>query len=159
MKKGGKPKPIEVHKAQGTYRTDRHLPDSASLPVVAAIPLPPVTLPKDVHDVWNHQAASMQQMRILTPADYRMLELYCNQFLIYRKAYEKFVSGPLVEKLYGGDGTVKSVNPSVYLRIMNDAETRIIKMSEQLGFSPAARTRIAVRFSDDKDPAEGLVRS
>jgi P27 family predicted phage terminase small subunit len=158
MRKGGKPKPIEVHKAQGTYRTDRHLPDSASLPVVAAIPLPPETLPRDVHDVWNHQAASMQQMRILTPADYRLLELYCNQFWVYRQAYQKLMNGPLIEKLHGGDGTVKSINPSIYLRIMNDAETRIVKLSEQLGFSPAARTRIAVRFSDDKDPAEGLVR-
>ncbi len=158
MMNGRKRKPKEQHKAEGTYRADRHLPDSANLPAVAAIPLPPPTLAKAVHDVWNHQAASMVQMRILTPADYRMLELYCNQFFIYRQAFEKLGNAPLIEKLYGGDGSVKSISPSVYLRIMNEAETRIVRLSEQLGFSPMARTRIAVRFSDDKDPAEGLVR-
>lgn len=146
--------PIEVKKLKGTFRDDRHLPYHAQLPTVENIPMPPPTLNEKAHYVWYSQVAAMQKMRILTEADYILLELFCEEKYIYDKAVKALRSEDLIDET--NNGLTKMVN--LHVRIKNDAIKNMIDLSKKLGFSPLDRSGIGVNNSIPNDPLAGIIK-
>lgn len=146
--------PVEVKKLKGTFRDDRHLPDHAKLTPIENIPMPPPTLNEKAHYVWYAQVSAMQKMRILTEADYILLELFCEEKYIYDKAVKALRSEDLIDET--NNGLTKMVN--LHVRIKNDAIKNMIDLSKKLGFSPLDRSSIGVNNSIPNDPLETIIK-
>ena len=75
---------------------------------------------------------------IITDLDKNALEIYCENFVIYRKAMEKVRETTEVYKSEYGP----KVNP--WLKVANDASTQMKKYSDILLLDPVSRARVGL---------------
>jgi P27 family predicted phage terminase small subunit len=157
--RGSKRKPLERHKQEGTLRADRHLPDAveAFVEPVKQIPLPPPHLSAGAVQYWNQVAATMADMGILANADLAILETLAMKLDIQRRAYDELCKQDLVLNLVNAKGgEFKMINPNS--TILNTVTSDIIKITAQLGLSPAARTQIGVVNKKPDDPMKNFFK-
>lgn len=151
--RGTKNKPAAVHKANGTARDDRMLPDALENYVqeVDTIPLPPITLSDIGKKHWFIIVGQMVEGRIFTNGDRVLVESLCMKLDIQEQAYESLKGQPLVFDMVNHKGMeYKMINPLT--TVINGLSGEIIKICTQLGLSPFARTQIGVGKSDPDDP-------
>ena len=134
--RGAKPKPIEVHKAAGTLRPDRH----ARTPMLAAgrseVPSLPKGTPAEIRAVYNSLVKRLDH--ILDGADAEMVEAAAKCIVRARTAAKDIEKrGMVVESRLGQ----VIENPSV--KQERDAWTAFRQFAEQLGLGPSARARLA----------------
>ena len=134
--RGRKPLPTALHILQGTYRADRH---GGTPEIAVEIPKPPRDLDKRARAAWRYYAPLLAEMRTIGLADREALACYCAAVSRRERAEEELAkTAPLVKSPSG----YPVQNP--WLAIANKAMEQMLKWGQELGLSPAARTRIKV---------------
>jgi P27 family predicted phage terminase small subunit len=143
--RGRKPVPTDLHKLRGTLNTTRHGKGRAGEPeaVGELLPVPPDWMSEGQKAGWRY-AVEHAPKGILKPADRGMLAIWVEAEERHRTAavmqaqLDQGTKLPLLTKTK--DGTAVA---SPYLGIMNRAAALMLKAGSELGFSPAARPRLA----------------
>jgi len=135
MSRGRLPKPTALKKLIGTYRHDRFAGDEPTPP--AGIPKPPKDLDRRARAAWRYYARILAGMRVLTVADREALACFCTAAGRRAQAEEELGrDGPVVKSPSG----YPIQNP--WLPIANKAMEQLQKWGQELGLSPAARSRL-----------------
>lgn len=180
MMRGRPRKPVEIHKAEGTYRADRHLPDAAEAPKFIEVPLPPpcfgrlrkvkknaedkeridAARTQALHEIWYATCHALVDMRLMTVADLVLVEMYCREVFLMRTAYEKAmeVQDDFIMETQNENGTLKRQTINAWIGLYHASGKRCMEIGARLGFSPMDRTKIGVGYSDKKDPAAHLLK-
>lgn len=109
----------------------------------------------DKRKTWNWVRKILDDMGIGTRADLLIIEGLSNQIMTFREAQPMLDSLPATELLLKSEKTgVPYQNPLIWIR--NVAWKNIQSILSEIGFTPAARTRIRVRLDDgdEFDPFE-----
>lgn len=120
------------HKAQGTYRKDRH--GHWDLPVKR--PMMPYKLNPKSKEVWKKVCDVMEAAGTISKVDALALELLCDSIIIYRESHKALLKSGLI---VGGSkgGGVPRQNPAATIR---DASLKqILNLLKEFGMTPAAR--------------------
>ncbi len=134
--KGRIPTPAAIHILQGTFRRDRH---GGTAQVEVKIPKPPRDLDKRGRAQWRYFAPLLADMRTLGLADRQALACYCAAAGRREQAEEELGRlGPVVKSPSG----YPIQNP--WLAIANKSMEQMLKWGQELGLSPAARSRIKI---------------
>lgn len=139
---GRKPKTLEAHLRDGTFRPDRHGPRAEAEKKVARaragrLPSPPAWLPAYGKTEWRRIVRILHTQGILEKTDRAALAAYCTAWADLRGAQKEIRKhGYLVE---GSGGTLKA-NPAV--RIANAAATQIRAYCIEFGMTPSSREKV-----------------
>lgn len=144
MRTGRPPKPIELHKRQGSHRPDRQ----AATPVVLGgrtLPKPAAGTAPDVRKAFREIVKVLADANILDAADTWAVEA-CAAQLCRARAAAALVSahGMTVSGVQGGGGRI--ANPAV--KMERDAQLAWLRFAEQLGLTPAMRAKLANHHAD-----------
>lgn len=146
---GRKPQASALKEASGAFKKDpqrRNLDEPT--PVVGRPPMPaPIAEDEIARDCWNRVCDELQSMRVLTKADYAILEIYCMDYSQYRWLSQLVRDGSVRE--IGAKGTVVTSPEAQQVHKYAD---RMLKALAELGLTPSARTKIKVVTSKDDDP-------
>ena len=144
MQRGAKPKPTELHKLQGTLNVTRHR-NRATEPIASGV-LEDMEPPADLNDAeragWLYVIEHAPK-GVLKNIDRNMLMLWVQTAERYRQAKQTQdklnakTSLPDVVKTPGG-----MLVQSPYVGIMNKTALLMIRLAEQMGFSPVSRPRL-----------------
>jgi P27 family predicted phage terminase small subunit len=153
-RRGPKPKPVSVHKLQGTFQPVRHAKRAIEPEAQGELAelAPPAWLTKRQSEIWR-SVLSRAPKGILRAIDAELVAAYCELADRQQRAAEaqaKLDAGeslPLVVR--GGAGLV----PSPYLRIMNQATLLMVRLQSEFGFTPVGRARLGQ--PDDPRSGEG----
>ena len=132
--KGRIPQPIALHVANGTYRRDRH--GNTPMPQ-AAIPKAPAGMNKEARRIWKYFAARLAKVRVLTELDREHLAIFCSEAARRAKAETEIAKTGEVVKTAAGFAAV-----SPWLNVAHKAAELMLRYGQELGLSPASRTRI-----------------
>lgn len=158
-KEGRKNKPAEVHKRQGTYRADRHLPDAVEnfvkpqtekLQSLEA----PEKLTEGAKKYWFLIVREMINGNIFADADMPLIELLAAKHDLHDQAVEAINSEGMVSIVTNSKGTTYPM-PNPHIGIARTLSKEIMELTSHLGVSPLARTQIGVSQSDKNDPLKG----
>lgn len=105
-------------------------------------PTPPAYLPKDAKAEWRRVAPILVARGILTVADLGILESYCTAIALVREASRDVQIRGLV--LENGKR-----NPAV--GIITAGQTQALRAANDLGLTPAARSRAGMMAPADDD--------
>ena len=92
----------------------------------------------------------MEGARVLTDGDRRVLELACEALAQHRAATVALTSFGLTYTTEGDSGTVVRARPEV--AIADAAGRRAFRILADFGLTPAARTKVAVAPSAERNP-------
>ena len=149
--RGRKPIPTDLHKLRGTLNTTRHGKGRSGEPEAAGDlpPEPPGWMSEGQQAGWRH-AVEHAPRGILKAIDRGMLAVWVEAEERHRTAatmqaqLDRGTKLPLLTKTKDGTATA-----SPYLGIMNRTAAIMIKAASELGFSPAARPRLAASATQD----------
>ena len=139
-KRGPSPQPIAVLKAKGTINVTRandQIADENKLDWVHdTIPTPPDDLSDKAKEIWNNQLMQAQKMwGYISFIDLSMFKEYC-----YVYGEMEWLKANTKNRTYTDDkGTIR-IDP-LYMEL-NKIRKEFIRLSQEFGFSPSARTRI-----------------
>lgn len=139
-KRGPSPQPIAVLKAKGTINVTRandEIADANALDWVHdTIPTPPDDLSDKAKEMWNNQLMQAQKMwGYISFIDLSMFKEYC-----YVYGEMEWLKDNTKNRTYTDDkGTIR-LDP-LYMEL-NKIRKEFIRLSQEFGFSPSARTRI-----------------
>jgi P27 family predicted phage terminase small subunit len=148
--RGRKPVPTELHKLRGTHNATRHGKGRSGEPEAPGelLPEPPEWMTPVQQAGWCY-ALQHAPRGILKQIDRGLLAIWVEAEARHRTAatmqaqLDQATSMPLLTRTK--DGTAVQ---SPYVGIMNRAAALMIKAASELGFSPAARPRLAAGGSD-----------
>jgi P27 family predicted phage terminase small subunit len=144
MRRGGpKPKPTVLHRLHGTLNPTRHR-DRAREPIAAGdLEEPPADLDAEEQADWRY-AIEHAPKGVLRQIDRDMLALWCKTKTRYRRAEIAQAAINLRNPLL--PDVIRSASgallPSPYAGIMNKAALLLIRLAEQMGFTPVSRPRL-----------------
>ena len=147
--RGRKPKPTVLHKLHGSFNVTRHRARGAE--PVASGDLDDMEPPADLNEhelaAWHH-AIEHAPRGVLKKIDRTLLTLWCKTAERYRRAdaaqAEINARQALPDVIRTPQGLLM---PSPYISIMNKAAILMLRIAEQLGFTPVSRPRLAERPS------------
>jgi P27 family predicted phage terminase small subunit len=132
---GRPPKPTELKRLAGTLRKHRANGDEPKPEI--GIPEPPADLGERALAEWNYHAPILASLGVLAYVDRNTLACYCVAAGRRAEAEENLrQSGPVVKSPAGHPVQ----NP--WLWVSNKAMEQMQKFGQELGLSPASRTRI-----------------
>jgi P27 family predicted phage terminase small subunit len=133
--KGRTPKPTQLKRLAGTLRKNRQNLDEP-MPE-AGTPEAPADLDARARAAWDYYAPILSGCRLLTLADREMLACFCAAAGRRSQAEEELAkSGPVVKSPSG----YPIQNP--WLSIANKSLEQLLRFGQELGLSPASRTRV-----------------
>jgi phage terminase small subunit len=139
MRRGPKNKPTTLLELHGTYNVTRHRVRKPDAETVGQLDEPPSDLSPAEADRWR-SALLAAPRGLLGKSDESLLRLWCwNEatFLQARDMQRALDTGsklPLLVRSRNGE-----VRPSPYVKIMQRSSLIMLRMIEQLGFSPISR--------------------
>src|SRR5215472_9813820 len=149
MRRGPKPKPTVLHRLHGTFNATRHR-ERAFEPVAAGAledREPPADFSEGERTSWQY-ALEHAPRGVLRHIDRDILILGCKTSERYRRAEvaqaQINAQSPLPDVIRAPSGLLV---PSPYIAIMNKAAILMLRIAEQLGFTPVSRPRLAERPS------------
>lgn len=163
---GPKPTPTALRKLAGNPGK-RALPKNEPEPSRGRLSCPP-HLDATAKTEWRRLLPILQGMRVMTDADYGVLEMCCRQTSVSRQAWKQLqADGPIVDSMKGakritaktetGETVVLNLierqrHPAV--KLMNDADAIVKQCYGELGLTPAARTKVKTidAFKGDENP-------
>jgi phage terminase small subunit len=158
MRRGPKPKPTVLHRLHGTFNATRHR-ERAFEPLAAGAledREPPADFSEGERASWQY-ALEHAPRGVLRHIDRDILILWCKTSERYRRAEvaqaQINAQSPLPDVIRAPSGLLV---PSPYIAIMNKAAILMLRIAEQLGFTPVSRPRLAERpspgsgFEDDR---------
>ena len=144
------PKPLKLHKSQGTYREYRHggnNPDPKT-----GRPDAPEWLDEEERDEWDRATADLEAMGLLHRCDRALLVAWVEAWGEFVGAVKSLRTTPRVSVAQSG---AEYQNPMVGIK--NQASKRMQTIATQFGLSPVARTRIQVAENKEMDPLNALL--
>jgi P27 family predicted phage terminase small subunit len=139
--RGRIPTPTAIHILQGTFRKNRH--GSAPQPE-SAIPKAPPEMDKTARKLWSYYARRLAKVRVLTGLDREALAIYCSAAARRAKAEAEIAKTGEVIRTPAGFATV-----SPWLTVATKSAELMLRYGQELGLSPAARTRIKTAPATD----------
>lgn len=144
MMRGPKPTPSSILKGRGTFRPDRRR-DELVLPVGS--PPCPHSLVADARREYRRLAKLLGGLGVLTLGEPAALSLLAVSWARWEKAEAEIAkSGEVVTAPSGYP------IPSPWLAISNRAHNQVLKLCEQFGLTPSARSRVTVKPSEAAAP-------
>ncbi len=143
--RGRTPTPIALHRAQGSYRPDRH---GGTPEPKAATPKAPKWLSKDAKALWRYYSARLAEVRVLTELDQSCLAVYVTAAARLAKAETEIAKTSEVIKTPAGFAA-----PNPWIGIAQKCQEMMLRYGQELGLSPASRTRIKI---NPNQPAAGV---
>ena len=144
-KRGPRKLPAKVHEKRGTKKRCRHA--EPKVPGAATIPPPPAELSEIAGRVWNDVGTKLVKAGLLTELDELALRLLCESVEMYFEACRECVGQLTIES---DKGNVLQ-NPAVAIR--NRAWAQIVKLCQEFGLTPSARTGLNVDAKPPEDDA------
>jgi P27 family predicted phage terminase small subunit len=155
--RGRRPTPTALHKLRGTFNPTKHKRDRQGEPVaVGDLTDAPPDLTDAQQDIWTYCIANAPPGVVkLIDSDILKAWVTCvdthNTARLMQARLDKDANLKLLIK--GPFGLVESP----YIRIMDNCAKTMIRLAQELGFSPAARPRLktdapADADADDTDP-------
>lgn len=150
---GRKPKPTNVLKLTGNYRPDRHGRIEPEPPPV--IPKAPKYIRGIALAEWERITKLLAEVRCVTELDMAALAAYCIEYARYVNANNKL----RVIRTMLSESTKGTKMPHPLLRVADRAFNNMIRLCQEFGLTPAARTRLDIKaISGVEDPLERLLR-
>lgn len=107
---------------------------------------PPAHIPEQMRDEWRTVAIDLRERKLLTDAMTGSLDAYILALWNMRRAQEQIdLHGLLVD---AGKGILKQ-NPAVSL--LGKAQQVVLRLSMELGLTPASRSRSSLQQSTEKE--------
>jgi P27 family predicted phage terminase small subunit len=150
---GRKPKPTAVLKLTGRYRADRHQGVEPEPPT--AIPSPPKILKGEALAEWDRITRMLAEAHCIAELDRGPLVAYCLEWAKYIKANNRLriIRSMLAESTKG------TKMPHPLLRISDRALANMLRICQEFGLTPAARSRLDIEAgSSTEDPLARLIR-
>ncbi len=146
----GRPcKPTALKLLKGTLRNSRQNPNEPKPNCVRIAPSPSYNLGKYGLKEWRRVTNVLIDAKILSEADFSLLEAYCYQYGLMREAQSILgEEGILIKSKRGGART----HPC--LKIQNDAYDRMLKIGIIFGLGPGVRNKISLPESKAKSALE-----
>jgi len=136
---------MHLLKLRGSWRGDVN----SGEPVASSdVPECPVWLDEYAREEWGRVVASLSGMGILSADDRALIVAYCEAWSDFRLASEVLRGGFMAE---GKNGPVK--HPMVGVKA--EASGRLLRLAQQFGLSPSARSRISMGEKDKDDGGKG----
>ena len=143
-KRGPRKKPAKVHKQRGTFQPCRHAePD---VKPAAGIPEPPELLSEKAKKYWQSIGKQLHQAGLLADLDGIALWLLAESIELYVTASEEVSAGRLT--CMGESGNEYQA-PAVAIR--NKAWAQVVKLCQEFGMTPSARTGLNVESKPVED--------
>ena len=146
--RGPPPTPSSVLKRRGSWRCNRNPSEPRPEP---GRPRCPSWLGDYAKAAWRHLVPMLDRMGVLTKVDRNALARYCVLWSRWRKA-EEFIrdrgDSYLVKDEAGG---LKAIKPYPQVRMANQLAEQLLRLEQQFGMTPSARTRIEVPHQDAQD--------
>ena len=148
---GPKPKPTELKKRQGTYRSDKATPNQPVIPDAKRTHKPPDYFNKDAVAEWKRMLPVLTSVGVLKESDLTTFTAYCHNYGLWMDA----------NRVIAEEGTTQvSINGEVKHRPefaqSQKALQAFTRCAIELGLTPSSRTRInaeaaSAGTSDDDD--------
>lgn len=140
-KNEGRAIPAVLKVMRGTYRKDRDAGKVSVPDVIKSVPVPPDGYSEKTKDMWYKICTTLISVGLLQDIGLNQIEIYCDQFEIYRDAKEKVMDKGSVIKITSRNGqSVIKRNP--YVEVMGAAFVIMNQISDRFGFSPLSQSRI-----------------
>ena len=145
-----RPIPTALKVLEGN-RGHRPLPEGEPKPENILLECPEYLQADEIaYSEWNRLIPELYKLGLLTTVDQTVLELYCSQYSIYRKALKTISDkGLITNNIRQGD----KANPSV--AIAREAAKTIKAIAIEFGLTPSARSRIKL---PTENPEESPMR-
>ncbi|RMD51719.1 phage terminase small subunit P27 family [Candidatus Parcubacteria bacterium] len=163
-KRGPAPKPTALRKFEGNP-SGRPFNENEPKPQIAYNAPAPAEFNEWQTNVWNHLVEMLTRIGIFTEADYNLLVRYVDTLWDWKEAAEflreKGMTYAIFEpQEYEEDGTpkprrLKYIAQFPQVSIKRNLGAALLKMEQQLGMTPAARTNliaVASNIHDKTDP-------
>lgn len=156
MTPGPPPTPTETLRLRGSWRANKRRaeprPDSGA-------PTCPAWLKGKARAEWKRLCPQLQAMGVLCKIDRNALMRYCHMSACWRAAEEWLAEHgetyPVKKVVRGKDGRDKVVGIGMraypQVKIAHDLADQLLRLEQQFGLTPSARTRIAVDKHEVKD--------
>ena len=151
MPAGRPPKPTQLKILHGNPGK-RRLPENEPQPTTE-IPEPPEWLSDEARACWDRVTVELKAMGILHKADQETLVMYCEAWDAYVEAWRAVQQHGMIA--YSESGSVYQ-HPAVGIK--NKAAAMVLKMAQEFGLTPSARTRVKVMEKEKEDEFESLLR-
>lgn len=149
---GRKPKPTALHKLHGTFRDDLHGAGREREAIAEGdLVEPPVDLTESQADIWRY-AIEHAPKGIAKMIDRDLLRIWV-------EASDRHNTARLMQAMIDRDSKLKLVVkgpmgllPSPYNSILDKTAMTMIRVAQDLGFSPAARPRLKTTLAPSRAP-------
>lgn len=89
--------PNEIHRANGTYRKDRHGGEGKEIHITEPIPDPPKWLEREAIEEWMKIVGLMSKYHMLKATDECVLALYCQLYAELQRLRSQFPAAKMVQ--------------------------------------------------------------
>lgn len=139
-KRGPAPKPTRLKVLEGTFRADRA--PEAEVHYSEGVPSCPAHLGPAAKEEWKRIIPELSKVPgLLQLVDRAVVAGYCSNFALWAHAEDKMREDGLVVEYETKGGAVMS-QQTAWVGIRNQALAQMLQYAQQLGFSPASRTRV-----------------
>ena len=148
-RRGPAPTPTKIKLMRGTARKKKTKePEPAS---DATVPGPPDWLTDEAKAEWRRVAPELHAMGLLTRVDVATLAGYCQNYSRWRE-HEKWIDeNGATFVMRDKDGRLKFIQQCPQVAIARNAYIQMLRSAQELGFTPASRTRIDVPARTEVD--------
>jgi P27 family predicted phage terminase small subunit len=139
--RGRKPKPLEQRQREGNAGK-RPLPEQvliAGRPMLDEMKTPPEHLTEPAKKFWADSVEVLVEVGVADRVDRPVLEMMATEYANWRYANEV-----LKEDGFFTRGSVGQLREHPALKIQGASADRFLKLAEQYGFTPIARTRLGI---------------
>jgi P27 family predicted phage terminase small subunit len=146
-----RPKPTALKVIEGNPGK-RPLPKNEPKPDVALIPCPQyLKSDKIAYAEWNRIVPELYKLGLLTNIDRTVLEIYCSQYSVYRRAIREIKDDLITTNIRNGD----KANPAA--AIAREAAKIIKAIAVEFGLTPSSRARLQTPLETIDDEFEKLL--
>jgi P27 family predicted phage terminase small subunit len=148
-RRGPTPTPTSVLKLRGSpLATQKRLDREPKPP--AGKPEPPTWLDSDARAAWDCIVPMLEKTGVLTRIDGNALARYCHFWSRWRKAEQFIAERGEMYPLKDEAGNVRYVQAWPQVAIANKLAQQLLRLEQEFGLTPAARTRIQVSGNEQR---------
>lgn len=156
--RGPAPEPTDMGIAKGSWRAKARA-KNGEVRFTVATPTCPVILHGEAKAEWNRQIKELEAVGVLQLPDRAILAAWCEawgEFVELLKAIHAKIESA---EVMGFDRAYLHAQPGYkeMVKSKNAAVERMLKLSQQFGFTPSARTRIRGEEPEQVDPLEAFI--
>lgn len=140
-RRGPTPTPTEVLKQRGSRRAAARTGEPKP---EAKTPRCPTWLSKEAKAVWKQVAKQLAELGVLTEIDGNALARYCSLWVRWRRATAHLEANGETYPLLDEKGNVRCLQQYPEVAIVNKLSVLLLRLEQEYGLTPAARTRIRV---------------